>query len=784
LSLVALITLAVGIGTNATVFTVTNAVLFKGFPFDKSDRILYLQERNVRNDQFAGISYPDFRDWRTEARSFEGLSAFTGDQINVGDDRAAEVYPAALMTANSFRLIGQKPAVGRDFAPEDEVTGAPAVAILTYGLWERRYGKDPAIIGRVVRMNGAPTTIVGVMPQDFSFPFNNDLWLPLVPTPDFEKRERRTLAVFGRLRDGGDLRTARAEIAAISKNLEREYPATNQDFTASVRTYSEQIVGPFITTIFSAMMVAVTFVLLIACANVASLQLARAARRSREISVRVALGASRGVIIEQLLVESVMLSLAGGAIGSLIATWAVRAFDLAITPLGKPRWMLMAMDTQALVYLVAVSLATGVLFGLAPALRLSKLDVNTALKDGGRGASIGIRGKRLTNGLVTAEMALAVVLMAGAGLMVRSFLNIYRASLGINSSNVLTMRIALPQEKYPRADDQIAFDDRLTMRLAALPGVESVALGTTLPTGGSMTLPYEFEDVPVDAQHRQTLSAIVISPDFFKIWEVRILRGRFFAETDTASNVPVAMVNQAFATKFWPNQDPLRKRLRVFTGTVPGPWLAVVGMVPNIVHNGVAAQNLDPVIYLPFRQKPFPGVAVLLRTRVPPGTVSTTVRREIQEVDADVPIFNLWTMEERLQRNYGFQEFIGTVFVIFAGIALLLASVGLYAVMANAVNQRTQEIGVRMAMGATGHNILRLVFAQGMRQVAVGLVIGLVGALALTRVLRSVLTEVSPNDPGTFGAVSLVLILAAGVGCFIPARRAMSVDPVIALYHE
>jgi hypothetical protein len=288
--------------------------------------------------------------------------------------------------------------------------------------------------------------------------------------PDFEKRERRTLAVFGRLRDGGDLRTARAEIAAISKNLEREYPATNQDFTASVRTYSEQIVGPFITTIFSAMMVAVTFVLLIACANVASLQLARAARRSREISVRVALGASRGVIIEQLLVESVMLSLAGGAIGSLIATWAVRAFDLAITPLGKPRWILMAMDTQALVYLVAVSLATGVLFGLAPALRLSKLDVNTALKDGGRGASTGIRGKRLTNALVTAEMALAVVLMAGAGLMVRSFLNIYRASLGINSSNVLTMRIALPQDKYPRADDQIAFDDRLTMRLAALPG--------------------------------------------------------------------------------------------------------------------------------------------------------------------------------------------------------------------------------------------------------------------------------------------------------------------------
>ncbi|PYR26342.1 MAG: hypothetical protein DMF92_18620, partial [Acidobacteria bacterium] len=372
------------------------------------------------------------------------------------------------------------------------------------------------------------------------------------------------------------------------------------------------------------------------------------------------------------------------------------------------------------------------------------------------------------------------------GLMVRSFLNIYRASLGINSSNVLTMRIAMPPRKYARPDDQIALYDRLNTRLSSLPGVETIAVGTTMPTGGSMTLPYEFEGAPpVDVQHRPTLSAIVISPDFFKVWEVRAQRGRFFAESDAAAGVPVVMVNQAFATKFWPNQDPLTKRVRVFTGNTAGPWLTVVGMVPNIVHNNRAPQqDPDPVIYLPFRQKPFPGVAVLLKTRVPPGSLSTAVRREIQAVDADVPIFNLWTMEERLLRNYWFDRLIGTLFAIFAGIALLLASVGLYAVIANSVNQRTQEIGVRMAMGATARHILRLVFAQGMRQVAFGLVIGLAGALALTRVLKSVLVQVSPSDPGTFVVASAALAAAAAFGCLVPARRAMTVEPVVALHHE
>ncbi|HWW82306.1 MAG TPA: ABC transporter permease [Vicinamibacterales bacterium] len=785
LTLVALLTLALGIGANAAVFTLTNDILLKGYPFDKSDRILYLQMRNVRNDRFAGISYPDYRDWRTTCKSLEGIAAFTGDQINVGDDEnLPEVYPAARMTTNSFRLIGQKPIMGRDFAPEDEVPGAPAVAILTYGLWERRYSKDPGILGRTVRMSGVPTTVIGVMPRDFAFPFNNDLWLAYVPTAVSEQRQARQFGAFGRLRDGVDLKTARAEMTAIAKSLERDYPATNQDFTVLVRTYSEQIVGPFLTTIFEAMMVAVSFVLLIACANVANLQLARATARAREISIRVALGASRRDIIQQLLLESVMLSLAGGVLGCGIAIWGTRAFDLAVTPMGKPRWVDLSMDARALTYLLVVSFATGILFGLAPALRLANLDVNTALKDTGRGSSVGVRGKRLANWLVIAEMALAVVLLTGAGLMVRSFLNVYRASLGINSSNVLTMRIVLPARTYPQPADQISVHDRLSARLNALPGVETEAIGNTLPTGGSRSLPYELEGATVDDQHRQTLAAVIISPDFFKVWQVKTLRGRFFAETDTASSIPVIMVNQAFATKHWPNQDPLTKRLRVFTGTVGGPWLQVVGLVSNIVHNGVASDNLDPVIYIPFRQNAISDVAIMLRTHVPPGSLGSAVRREIQAVDRDIAIYNLWTMEERLLRNYWFQGLIGTLFVIFAGIALLLSSVGLYAMMANSVSQRTQEMGVRIAVGSSAAGILRLVFAQGMRQMATGLVIGVAGALALTRVLTSVLTQVSASDPLTFLLAGLILSVAAALGCLIPARRAMAVDPVIALYHE
>lgn len=784
---VAVLTLALGVGVNATVFTLANGVLFNGIPFKNADRFLFISVKNPSNaEDFVGVSYPDFRDWRAQAKSFDGMMAWTGGRASVSDRAGLpETFLMARMTANSLALIGQKPALGRSFLFDEDAAKAAPVAIIGYGLWERRYSKDNSVIGRVISINGTPTTVIGVMPPDFAFPFRVDLWMPLTPTADTEKRDARNLIVFARMAGGVTLNSARAEMETISRNLQSAYPGTNQGIDAWVRTVHEFYIGPWITTIFAAMLGAVSFVLLIACANVANLLLGRAVGRMREISIRMALGAGRWRIIRQLLVESVMLSTAGGILGWLIAIWGVHAFDLAVTPYAKPSWMNFSMNYHVFTYLVMISVGTGILFGLAPALRLARVDVNTSLKDGGRGSSTGARGKHLSSILVISEVALAVVLLAGAGLMVRTFLNVYRASLGVNTNNVLTMRLALPDSRYPKAVDQIAFHERLKPRLQALPGVASVDISDFLPTGGSLSFQYELEGVPpVTSQRRPTLSALAIGPDYFRAWEVRPQSGRVFTDADGVSGAPVALVNQSFAGKFWPGQDPLGKRLRFFTAGAPEPWLQVVGVVPNIVQNDISPRQIDPLIYIPYRQRPEADMAIIARTMVPPGTLATAFRREIQAVDSDLPIYNLWTMQERLERNYWFYRILGVLFVIFAGIALFLASIGLYAVMAHSVSQRTQEIGVRMAMGATARTILQLLFRQGMLRVAVGVAIGLIGAFGVTRVLKAILVQVAPADPMTFATASVVLAIAAAFGCWIPARRAMRVDPMVALRHE
>jgi putative ABC transport system permease protein len=798
-TIVSVLTLGLGIGVNATVFTLSSTVLFKGFPFDRSDRILYLGERNNSRPQqrFGPVSFPDFRDWRARVHTFEGLAAAVGMRATISDQAAApESYQVTRISTNAFRLIGQKPVIGRDFTDADEARGAPAVLLLTYGLWERRYGKDPAILGRTIRFNSYPATVVGVMPKDFVFPFNQDLWIQLVPMGDndaFEKRESRFMIVFGRMQDGTNIKAARAEMDSIGHNLAAAYPVSNREFTPVVEDYNEFYMGPEIVVIFSSMLVAVGFVLLIACVNIANLMLARAAGRAREISVRLAIGAGRWRIVRQLLVESVMLSSVGGFLGWLIARWGTRAFALEVVQFGAPKWLDFSMDYVAFVYLALVSLGTGILFGLAPALRLSRLDFHSVLRDGGRGASVGRHHKRFTNLLVTAELALAMILLTGAGLMIRSFLNVYRAQLGVKPDHILTMRLPLPSAKYATPASQIAFHQQLKQRAEAVPGVETVAIANFLPTGGSLTIPYEFAGAPpVDEKQRPTLSVLVVGPDYFRALDAPILSGRSFTDADGASGQPVVIVNQRFVAKYWPGQDPLGKRLRLFDGP-PGPgggaqatkdWLTVIGVVPNIVQNDITPREIDALIYLPYRQKPTPDMAILAKTRVPPGTLAGAFRHEIQQIDPDLPVYNLWTLAERLERNYWLQRVIGVLFLIFGLVALALASIGLYASMAHSVSQRTQEIGIRMAVGATAQRIHRLVFGQGARTLAIGLVFGLGGSLALTRILKSVLVQVSPADPATLVTATLVLSAAAAFGCLIPARRAMRVDPIVALYRE
>jgi putative ABC transport system permease protein len=786
-TLVAITALSLGIGVNATVFTLSNGVLFKSMPFDQNDRILYLSTRNAnRGDRLAGVSYPDFRDWRAQAHSIEEMAAYSGEGVNYSDKTGLpELYNSSRITANSFRAIGQTPILGRDFLPDDEKPGATPVALLSYGLWERRYGKDPAVVGRSVRLNDIPTTIIGVMPSGFTFPGTSDLWTPYVPGADSEKREVRRLVAFGRMRDGVTEKSARTEIEGIARRLEKAYPATNQGISAVVHSFGEAFNGPQITIVFSAMLGAVGFVLLIACANVANLLLGRAVGRIREISVRIALGASRWRVIRQLLVESVILSVTGGVIGWLIAIWGVRAFDRVVVPLGKPAYIDFSMDYHVFAYLIAVSLGTGVLFGLVPALRLSRVDLNSALKDGDRASSGGGRGKYLSALLVVTEMALAVVLLVGAGLMIRSFLDASAISTGININNVLTMRLQLPETKYPKDEDLVAFHDRLNRQLSAVPGVTAISIASNLPSGGALSFPFELEGAPpVDEKRRQNLNALVIGPSYFRAVDVRPLRGRTFTEGDGIAGPPVILVNQRFTERFWPNDDPIGKRLRLFQGSTPDAWATVIGIVPEILQDNGDRVH-EPLIYIPYRQKPQRDMAVVARTAVAPAGLGTAFRKSVQSIDEDLPVYRLLTMEERLDQNYWQWRVFGTLFAIFAGIALALASVGLYAVIAHSVSQRTKEIGVRMALGASSRQILALVFSQGIVQMAIGLALGLAGAFGVTRILRTILAgSVSPTDPATFAAAASILALAAVLGCYIPARRATNVDPVVALRDE
>jgi putative ABC transport system permease protein len=785
-TIVAVMTLAIGIGVNVGVFTVTNAVLFQGYRFVRNDRVLYLRSQNTSHPQEYGyaVSYPDFQDWQTQSKAFAGLGAYSGESIGFSDQGGLpESYYAIRVSANTFSVLEQRPILGRDFASSDETAGAAPVVILSYALWEHRYGRDPSVVGRTVRINGTPTTVVGVMRDGFTFPQQSPVWEPLVRTADRQDRDLRNVSVFGRLRDGVTAANARAEMATIGQRLARAYPS-DRSFVPLVWNFRQSHTGGPEAMIWASMWGAVGFVLLIACANLANLVLARATGRSREIAVRIALGAGRSRIVRQFLTESVLLSSAGGVVGWWIAVWSARAYELAV--FHGVSWYDFTIGNRFLAYLIAISIGTGLLFGLAPALHFSTFDVNDTLKDGSRRATGGRRGKRASTLLVVAEMALAVVLLTGAGIMIRSFLNIYTADLGVHTAGVLTMSVNLPEDKYPTAEARISLVDRLTTGLATIPGVQSVAVANTIPTDPSLKFPYEMDGAPrVDAEDRPRLSAMLVSPAYFETLGAPLLSGRAFSNRDGAVGVPVAIVNQRFATQHWPRENPLGKRFRLFDGKTPKPWATIVGVVSNIVQNDSTRQAFDPLVYVPYRQEPEAGLRVLARTQVAPASLATAFRREMQSLDPDVP-GSVSTLDDALAKAYGVTglDVNVVVFLIFAAIALLLASVGLYAVVAHAVSRRTQEIGIRIAIGATAGDVRSLVLRQGLPPVGVGLIVGLAASFAVTPILKSVLVQVSPADPIAFVLAPVVLIVAAMLGCLIPARRATRVDPVVALRQD
>jgi putative ABC transport system permease protein len=796
---VAVMTLAVAIGINAGVFAVAGTVLFGGYPrVDPDNRIFYIGQLTTN---------AEFQDWEAQVKSFGGMAAVQdgGLRLVLQDDSGnSETCDTTQLSTNAFQVLGQKPIIGRDFAPSDGVPGAASVALLNYAYWERRFGKDPSVIGKSFRLGSVfgsfgevavkLVTVIGVMPPGFTFPTPRvDLWIQTVPEPD---RQTFLWFVFGRLGKGVTRKTAQAEMDTIAHRLKSSYPLTNNSLPR-LQSFGEQFWGTKAMAFYRAIWWAVGFVLLIGCANLANLLLARAIGRYREISLRIALGAGRWRVTRQLLIESLMLSSIAAVLGWFIALVSVRIYERIESPPGLYQQYQYVLDYRVLLYLIAISIFAGILFGLAPAVRLSKLNVNSTLKYGGRGATGGMSGKCLSALLVTAEIAVTIVLLAGAGLMTRSFLKIYTEDIGAkNTPNILVASVQLPATRYPDGQSGTVFFDRLTTKLKSIAGLDSVALANSLPGLNTFPVPYELAGSPaVDEQHRPTSFALTITPDYFRTVGAAVISGRDFNDFDRTAAPPVALVSELFARAHWHGVNPLGQRLRLYDGPNADAWRTVVGIASNIVQQDWAGNESGQVVYVPYRQRPPAAfMNILALTRVPPGNLAVPVRREIQAIDSGLDIGagagagsieGPVPLSERFRTvRYWSRAVNAGLLLTFAVIALLLAAIGLYAVIAHSVSRATQEIGIRIAIGATSRDIRLLVLRQGMLPVVTGLVIGLAASVGFNRLLQSQLFSVSSTDPTTYALTSVVLIAVALFACLIPAQRAMRVDPAVALRHE
>lgn len=791
-SAAAILALGLGIGANATVFTLVNAVLIRGLPFPDSGSLYVLGTQQLQaggQSRSGNVSYQEWQDWKAQSRAFADMGGFTQVSMNVADaSQMPEQQRGARLTSNMFRLLGQQPLLGRDFAEDDGRAESPLVVILGHTLWKNRYHSDPNVLGTPIRINGEPATVIGVMPPGIKFPTNAELWTQVVPVAESGKRNIRGLAIAGRVRPGVSRAEAQAELRDIGARLAAEHPDTNKDIGVRLETFNERFNGGEIRTVFLALMGAVGFVLLVACANVANLQLSRGIHRAREMAVRVALGATRWRVVRLLLVESVLLGCLGGLLGLLLAAGGVRLFDAAVADVGKPYWIAFTIDYVVLSYVAAICVVTGILFGLAPALQVSRTNVNDLLKEGGRGQAGGRRARWMSGTMVVIELALTIVLLVGAGLMVRSFMQLYNADLGIPTEHLMTMRLILPSAKYKTPETRIAFYDRLAPRLSSIAGAESVAVATFIPGFGSQQRRMEIDLRPVPSrwEDRPEVSTVIVSPTYFETTGIDILRGRALTDKDGTAGSEAMIVNERFAAEHFAGEDPLGRRIR-FPGqtapaSLPPVWHTIVGISRTVGLTPDNSQTPASFAYLPHRFDPPSGALLLVRSRLDPGAIMNAARREVQAVDPDQPVFTVQTMEQiQAQATWPYRVF-GTLFAIFALIALVLSAVGLYAVMAYSVTQRTQEIGVRMALGAGTRRVMWLVLRRGLVQLTIGLALGLAGALALSQVLTSLLVVGVPaRDPVTFAVITTLLAAVAVAACLIPARRATRVDPLVAL---
>ncbi|MEZ5316181.1 MAG: ABC transporter permease [Vicinamibacterales bacterium] len=778
-ALVATLTLALGIGATTAIFSVVNGVLLRPLPYGDPDALVRVHEVVPQYGRFS-VAPATFLDWRSQNQVFDRMAAYGTSSATWTDQETPDRLQGAIVSWDLFQLLGVAPELGGSFTADQDLPDAPNVVVISHTLWQQRFGGSPDVVGRTVPVNGVPTTIVGVMPAGFYFPSRTaEFWTPIGLDPSNAPRGAHFLGVVARLRGGVTATQADAEMRGISERLAREYPDDSANESSEVVPLLEQVVGGVRTSLLI-LLAAVGVVVLIACANVANLLLVRASVREKEVAIRTALGAGRRRLVLQMLAESLVLAVVGGAAGLALAWLAIQPIQ-ALGASSLPRVADIGLDGRVLGFAGLATIVTGVLFGLAPAWHAARGGIGAMLKDSSR-SSTAASGRWIRRALLVAEVALSIVLLVGAALLLRSFARLTHVDPGFQPDRVLTFSVSLPQGQYPDTGHRAAFYDRLLERLAALPGATAAGMAQTLPLRGNYVLSVEFQGRP-PAQPGQEASANyrVISPDYFTAMGIPLRRGRTFTARDSGTSQQVAVVDEAFVRRHFPDEDPIGHGLDIGNG-VDGDF-TIVGVVGDVRQSGLD-EVAAPTMYVPYAQDVFRSMSMVVRTDGDPAGLARQVREAVRDLDGSLPAYGIATLASVISDSVAQPRFSMLLLSLFAGIALFLAAVGLYGVVAYTVSQRTREIGLRMAIGAQPRDVLRMVVGDGMRLAAIGVAVGLVAAALLARVVQSMLFEVETSDPASYGVTALVLLAVAAIACYVPARRAMRVDPLVALQSE
>ncbi len=784
-TLVAIITLALGIGANTAIFSVVNKLLLDRLPYNDPDRIITLWERLPEATATKEKVAPaNFLDWRERNQVFDRMAAVYPYGFDYTGGTEPESIRAWLVSEGFFEIFGVRALYGRTFDPEEFKPGSSRVVVIGYGLWQRQFGSDPQIVGRTLQLDNEPFTVVGILPPEFRFLDEKQMWAPKTFT-DLDRRQRSGgyINVVARLKPGVSVEQAKDEMNSIAAGLASEHPRTNQDMGVMLVPLPEQLVK-HVRPALILLLCAVGLVLIIACANVANLLLARGAERERELAIRAALGASRARLVRQLFTESVFLALLGGIGGILLASWGIDAI-LALSPAGIPRIDEVTINTRVIAFTFAVAMLTALTFGLAPAIQFSRPLLQQFLKEGGRTSTAGFGRRRLRHVLVAAEIAIALVVLVSAGLFIRSFVRLLQVDPGFTSDNVLSLQVFI-WDKYQTPQQRTAFFDEAFARLSSLPGVQAVGAVTALPFNNEDTInvdtTFTIDGAPPEPGQQLTAYSTVASIDYFKVMGIHLKSGRFFNEYDRPGSPLVVLINEAMARRFWPDEDPVGKKITV--GSFGRPMSReIIGVVADVRHTGLDS-NPRPEFFVPHLQNPFGGMAIVVRTSSDPETLLPAAKDQIRAIYKDQPFYSINTMDALVSRSLGERRFNLLLLCAFASIALLLAGVGIYGLISFSISQRTHEIGIRMALGARARDITKMILGEGIALALAGIGAGVVGALLLTRLLKSFLFGVTPTDPVTFAAISVLLIAIALVASYLPARRATKVDPMVALRYE